>query len=81
MQLHETCPAQWVTLHNINLFCKGDVVRSLFMHVHYLYRSSIFLVGNLRISVETAACSDAQYVTPPLILQFQRVEALTNYQQ
>ena len=33
------------------------------------------------ISIETAACSDAQYLSLPLLLQLQGVEALTNYQQ
>ena len=41
----------------------------------YLYRSSDNSCRTL-ISVETAACCDAQYLSPPLLLEFQRVDVL-----
>ena len=68
--------ANGVTVTRIGNVTPGSVKRRQ-NKPSYFYRLSDILVGNL--SLETAACSDAQYLSPRLLLQFQRVDSLTNY--
>jgi len=50
------------------LRCKG--VKRRQDKPSYLYRMSDILVENLSVLKHAAACSDAQYLSPPLLLQF-----------